>query len=97
MQRTLSTLAAALVLTLSVAMVAQAQESYPQGTTAQQPVDQSQPTTPDQTTPPVDQSTTTTTTSSELPRTASPLPLVGLSGLMSLAAGAWLARSRRNG
>lgn len=93
MQRILSTLAAALILTLSVAVVAQAQE-YPQGTTAQQPVDQQttpQQTTPEQTTP-VDP---TVSTSTDLPRTASPLPLVGLGGLVSLAAGAWLARSRR--
>ena len=89
MQRILSTLAAALILTLSVAVVAQAQE-YPQGTTAQQPVDQQQ-TTPEQTTP-VDPNASTST---DLPRTASPLPLVGLGGLVSLAAGVWLARSRR--
>jgi len=52
------------------------------------------------TTPPA--TTTTTTTSdmngsgtTDLPRTASPLPLAGAGGLLSLGTGLWLSRRRR--
>ena len=46
--------------------------------------------------------TTTTTTDADmddenLPATASPLPLLALSGMSMLASGAWLVRRRRHG
>ena len=46
-----------------------------------------------------DQSTTTntsTTTSTTMPRTASPLPLIAMSGLLTLLAGMWISRRRRS-
>jgi len=88
MKRITSLLLAVLALALVTVTAVQAQDQYPQGTTAQQPsgtVDQSTTTTdPAQTTP-----------SSELPATASPMPLVGLAGLAALGIGSLLNRSRR--
>lgn len=80
------------------------QQSQPQ----QQNMNQS--TTPDQTTPSntnnYNNTTTTTTTDqtqtgtdqtkdTSMPRTASPLPLVGSAGLLSLVSGLWLSRRRK--
>ena len=89
MKRITSLVLAVLVLTIVAVTSTQAQEPYPPGTTAQQPsgtVDQQQTTTTDpaQTMP-----------SSELPATASPMPLVALGGLAALGVGAFLNRSRR--
>ena len=88
MKRITSLLLAVLALTLVAVTAVQAQEPYPPGTTAQQPSGT------------VDQSTTTadpaqTTPSSELPATASPMPLVALGGLAALGVGSLLNRSRR--
>src|SRR5262245_12341642 len=101
MQRKTFLLATAMLLTVAAAAAAQSadENQYSQGSDAT--VNQ-QSTTPAQTpstSTPADQQTIpadpSTTTSSELPKTASPLPLMGLGGLASLAAGAWLNRSRR--
>jgi len=92
MKRVLSSLASVLVLTAALAVTAQAQD-YPSGTTAQQ---QPTTTTEPQPTTTTDASTSTTTSSTEMPATASPLALMGLGGLASLAAGAWFSRRRRN-
>lgn len=86
MKRMTSLVLAMLALTIVAATSAQAQEPYPPGT---------QP--PSGT---VDPQTTAadpaqTTTSSELPATASPMPLVGLGGLLALGVGTILNRSRR--
>jgi LPXTG-motif cell wall-anchored protein len=89
MKRITSLLLAMLALTLVAVTAVQAQEQYPQGTTAQQPsgtVEQQPTTTADQ---------STVTPSSELPATASPMPLVALGGLAAMAAGATLSRLRR--
>jgi len=103
MQRKTSLLVAAMLLTIAAAAAAQSGDPYPQNQPAQgsdAAVNQ-QSTTPAQTpATPADQQQTTpadpsTTTSSELPKTASPLPLMGLGGLASLAAGAWMTRPRR--
>ena len=88
MKRILCSLVAALVLTLAGAAVALSQEGSSQPAVDQQP-----------TTPTTDQSSTmdqsSTTTSSDMPKTASPLPLMGLGGLSALASGLWLSRPRR--
>lgn len=89
MKRITSLLLAVLALTIVTVAAVQAQEQYPQGTTAQQPSG----TVEQQSTTPVDPAATTT--SSDLPATASPMPLVALSGLVSMAAGAALSRLRR--
>jgi hypothetical protein len=91
MKRITSLLLAVLALTIVAVAAVQAQEQYPQGTTAQQPsgtVDQSS-TTADPA------ATTPTTPASDLPATASPMPLVALGGLASTAIGAALSRLRR--
>jgi len=47
----------------------------------------------------VDQNTTsstTTGTTSKMPRTASPLPLIASSGVLTLLAGMWISRRRRS-
>jgi cobalamin biosynthesis Mg chelatase CobN len=52
----------------------------------------------------VDQNTTTTTsgtstttdTNHNMPRTASPLPLIAMSGILTLVAGMWISRRRRS-
>jgi hypothetical protein len=47
----------------------------------------------------VDQSTTTstsTTTDNNMPSTASPLPLIAMSGILTLIAGMWISRRRRS-
>ncbi len=89
MKRITSLVLAMLALTIVSVTAAQAQEPYPPGTTAQQPsgtVDPQATTTAD----PVE-----TTPSSDLPATASPMPLVGLGGLVALGVGTFLNRSRR--
>src|SRR5262249_25546916 len=103
MQRKTSLLVAVMLLTIAAAAAAQSGDPYQQNQPAQgsdAAVNQ-QSTTPAQTpTTPAEPQTSTpadpsTTTSSELPKTASPLPLMGLGGLVSLAAGAWMTRPRR--
>ena len=89
MKRITSLLLAVLALTIATVVAVQAQETYPQGTTAQQPsgtVEQQPSTTVDP---------ASTVPSSELPATASPMPLVALGGLVAMAAGAALSRLRR--
>ena len=89
MKRITSLLLAVMALTIVAVAAVQAQEQYPQGTTAQQPsgaVEQQPTTTVDQ---------TSTAPASDLPATASPMPLVALGGLVSMAAGAALSRLRR--
>ena len=89
MKRITSLLLAVLALTIVTVTAVQAQDQYPQGTTAQQPsgtVEQQPTTTADP---------MATTPSSELPATASPMPLVALGGLAALGAGRLLARPRR--
>ena len=44
----------------------------------------------------MDHTNTTNADNHNLPSTASPLPLVALSGLLSLAGGTWLSRRRRS-
>jgi hypothetical protein len=83
MKRVLSSLAAVLVLTTAVTVTARAQDPYQ---TQQQ---QSTTTTDPAATP------TTTSSTESMPATASPLPLVGLGGLASIAAGMWLTRRRK--
>lgn len=85
MKRITSLVLAMLALTFVTVTAVQAQESYPQGTTANQTTDQTQTTT-DPAAAPV---------SSDLPATASPMPLVGLGGLVALGLGSLLNRSRR--
>ena len=41
-------------------------------------------------------STTSTTTDNNMPRTASPLPLIAMSGILTLIAGMWISRRRRS-
>jgi LPXTG-motif cell wall-anchored protein len=86
MKRMTSLALTLLALTIVAATSAQAQEPYPPGT--QQPSGTADPQAtaadPAQTAP-----------SSELPATASPMPLVGLGGLVALGVGTILNRSRR--
>lgn len=92
MKRVMFSLASVLVLVAALAVTALAQESYPSQQQQQQPTTTDQSTTPATTDP----ATTSSTTSTEpMPATASPLPLIGLGGLASLAAGAWVTRRRR--
>lgn len=89
MKRITSLALAVLALTIVAVGTSQAQEPYPPGSTAQPPggtVDQQQTTTAD---------AAQTMPSSDLPATASPMPLVALGGLAALGAGAFLNRSRR--
>ena len=89
MKRITSLLLAVLALTIVTVAAVQAQEQYSQGTTAQQPsgtVEQQPTTTADP---------AATTPSSDLPATASPMPLVALAGFAAMAAGATLSRLRR--
>lgn|SRR5690348_11168727 len=90
--------------------VAQTDQNNPNSNPANSPTaTQSSPsaqgsaTTPDQGTATTDQSTTTTTTrhhrsakSGNLPQTASPLPLLGLLGMGSLAAGVATRKRKRS-
>ena len=89
MKRITSLLLAVLALTIAAVVAVQAQESYPQGTTAQQPSG----TVEQQSTTPADPAATAP--SSDLPATASPMPLVALGGLVAMAAGTALSRLRR--
>lgn len=56
---------------------------------------QSQSTHPSTTPATTEASTTENSTSKSLPSTASPMPLVGVIGLLTLAAGLWVARVRQ--
>lgn len=88
MKRLTSMLLAVLALTIATAVAVQAQEStYPQSTTQQTATD------PSATTPPADPAATTPVT--DLPATASPMPLVALGGLASMAMGSALSRRRK--
>ena len=91
MKRGLFALLAA--LSLFAASIASAQDSYTQQ--QQQSTTDAQSQTQDPA--PVDQATTTdaSTTTSSLPATASPVPLLGFVGLLTLAAGVWVIRARR--
>jgi len=95
MKRIPSLLVAAMLLTLAGVAAAQSQDPNQAPAMNQQSTApaQAQTTPAHQPAPPADQSSTTP--SSDLPKTASPLPLMGLSGLVSMAAGAWLVRPRR--
>ncbi len=98
MKRVPFALTAVLALAIVGSLVAQSQESYPTATANQQQTGSTPTSGPS--TVPVDQQQTTTTDpatqpASSLPATASPLPLIGLGGLVSLAAGLWVSRSRR--
>jgi hypothetical protein len=66
-------------------------ETYPQSTTTTDQQMQQSTTSSD---PATESATSPTTTESELPATASPLPLVAMAGLMALAGGAWVSRPR---
>ena len=89
MKRITSLLLAVLALSIVAVAAVQAQEQYPQGTTAQQPSG----TVEQQSTTPVDPAMTAPAT--DLPATASPMPLVALGGFAAMAAGAALSRLRR--
>lgn len=93
MKRGLFALLAA--LSLFAASIASAQDSYTQQQQQSTTDAQSQSQTQDPA--PVDQATTTdaSTTTSSLPATASPVPLLGFVGLLTLAAGVWVIRARR--
>ncbi len=108
MKRTVIVLAALLALATAGLATAWAQETYPTGSSGSSPAtptDQ-QASTPAQqqagTQPAAtsDQAPTTTpdptiTSEGKMPKTASPLPLVGLGGLTTLAMGLWASRPRR--
>ena len=86
MKRFSSLLLAVLALTIATVVAVQAQEStYPQSTTQQTATDPAAAT-------PVDPAATTST---DLPATASPMPLVALVGLASMAVGSALSRRRK--
>lgn len=93
----------ALVFALTAA-AQQTQQAYPSGqdpsgTTNQQPTGttmaQQQSGTTTETPSTTTSSTENTTSKSSMPKTASPLPLVGLSGLSAMASGMWLSRRRK--
>ena len=86
MKRITSLLLAVLALTILTVAAVQAQEQYPQGTSAQQSGTVEPTTTADP---------AATAPSSDLPATASPMPLVALGGLAAMAVGAALSRLRR--
>ena len=94
MRRGLFALLAA--LSLFAASIASAQDSYSQQQQQSTTDAQSQSQTQDPA--PADNQATTTdasSTTSSLPATASPLPLLGFVGLLTLAAGVWVIRARR--
>jgi len=89
MKRITSLLLAVLALSIVAVAAVQAQDQYQQGTTAQQPsgtVEQQ---------PAAAADPAMTAPATDLPATASPMPLVALGGLVSMAAGAVLSRRRR--
>jgi hypothetical protein len=92
MKRITSLVLAVLALTIVTAIAVQAQESYPQGTTAQQTPSG---TTTDQTAPTTTTDPAAQTPATDMPATATPMPLVGLGGLGALGLGSLLNRSRR--
>lgn len=105
MKRSWFSLAAVLSLIVAVS-IASAQQDYsgsqPSGTSSSTTSSssssqmQSQSTDPSTTSPTTEASTTSDpATSSTLPATASPMPLVGVIGLLTLAAGLWIARMRQ--
>ena len=94
MKRGLFSIAAALYLIAAVS-IASAQDSYSQQQSQTQSQTQDPNATTDQTQQSTDQTTTDQTTTETLPATASPLPLLGFIGLLTLAAGVWVIRARR--
>lgn len=89
MKRITSLLLAVLALTIVTVSAVSAQDQYPQGTT-----DQAQPSGTVEQTPTTTADQSTTVPSSELPATASPMPLVALGGLAAMALGATLRRRK---
>jgi hypothetical protein len=98
------------VVVALVALTGPAAAQYSTGTTNTTNTTDQNMTTPSNSTPTTtqpstetqsttDQSTTTstsTTTDNKMPRTASPLPLIAMSGMLTLIAGMWISRRRRS-
>ncbi len=100
MKRISIVFAAVVALVLATALLAQAQEATPSSNPNQQPagtMNQAPTTQPTSTTEPAPTTTeaSTTTDASRMPKTASPLPAIGLAGLAALTAGVLLSRRRR--